>query len=60
MSKSLLWALVLLVLCIVSFIFTEGSVNISMGNLVFKGIPTPIAMLGYTSFGIAIGVLLKK
>ena len=59
MNKNLIWALVLLALCVVSFIFTKGSINISMGKLVIKGVPTALAMLGYTSIGIAIGVMLK-
>lgn len=59
MNKSLLWALGLLALCILTFIFTKGSVNISLGKMVIKGVPTAVAMLGYTSIGIAIGVMLK-
>ena len=59
MKKSLLWALGLLALCILTFIFTKGSVNISLGKMVFKGIPVSVAMLDYTSIGIAIGVMLK-
>ena len=59
MRKSLLWALLLLALCILTFIFTKGLVNISIGKMVIKGIPTAVALLSYTSIGIAIGVLLK-
>jgi len=59
MKKNLIWALGLLSLCILSFIFTKGHVHISLGKLVFHDIPVAIAMLGYTSIGIAIGVMLK-
>lgn len=59
MKKSMIWALLLLAVCILTFIFTKGRVNISLGRLVVQGVPTAIAMLFYTSAGIAIGVMLK-
>ena len=59
MKKSMVWALLLLALCILTFIFTKGHVHISLGKLVIRDVPTAIAMLGYTSVGIAIGVMLK-
>lgn len=59
MKKSMIWALALLAFCILTFIFAKGDVDISLGQLVIRNVPTAIAMLGYTSIGIAIGVMLK-
>jgi len=58
-KKGLIWALALLAVCILSFIFTKGYMHISLGKMVIRDVPIAIAMLGYTSIGIAIGVLLK-
>jgi hypothetical protein len=55
----MIWALLLLALCILTFIFSKGRVHISLGQLMIRSVPTSIAMMGYTSIGIAIGVMLK-
>lgn len=58
MSKSLLWALFLIVLCVLFFIFTGGSTKIEIFNLSFS-VKTSLALLVFTGIGTAIGVLLK-
>ena len=59
MRKSLLWSLLLMALCAFVFIFTKGRVDIALGILVLKNIPTSVALLSFTGIGITIGVLLK-
>lgn len=59
MRKSLLWALLLIALCSMVFIFTKGRVNIAFLGLVFRNIPTSMALLTFTGIGVAIGALLK-
>jgi hypothetical protein len=58
MSKSLLWALFLIVLCALFFIFTGGRTKIEIFNLAFS-MKTSIALLVFTGIGTTIGVLLK-
>ncbi|MCF7850007.1 MAG: hypothetical protein K9M45_14230 [Kiritimatiellales bacterium] len=59
MRKSLLWALLLMALCTIIFIFTKGRVDIAVAKLVIKNVPTSMALLVFTGTGIVIGVLLK-
>ncbi|MCU0858173.1 MAG: hypothetical protein MUC65_07210 [Pontiellaceae bacterium] len=58
MSKSLLWALLLIVLCALFFIFTGGSTKIEIFSLAFS-LKTSVALLIFTAIGTTIGVLLK-
>lgn len=58
MSKSLLWALFLIVLCVLFFIFTGGNTKIEIFALDFP-MKTSIALLIFTGIGTTIGVLLK-
>lgn len=58
MSKSLLWAFFLIVLCVLFFIFTGGNTRIEIFNLTFP-MKTSVALLIFTGLGTTIGVLLK-
>jgi hypothetical protein len=58
MSKSLIWALFLITLCALFFIFTNGSTRIEIFRFSFS-MRTPIALLLFTGIGTTIGVLLK-
>jgi hypothetical protein len=58
MNKSLIWALVLIALCALFFIFTGGRTKIEIFTLAFS-MKTSIALLLFTAIGTAIGVLLK-
>jgi len=58
MNRKLIWALLLIALCALVFIFTGGSTTIEAFSLALK-IKTSLALLLFTSIGIVIGVLLK-
>ncbi len=58
MSRSLLWALLLIAVCVLFFIFTDGSTTIEMFSFALK-MKTSIALMCFTGIGIVIGVLLK-
>ena len=58
MNKSLLWALFLIALCALFFIFTGGKTNIRIFELEYT-MKTSIALLLFTGIGTTIGVLLK-
>jgi len=58
MNKSLLWALFLIALCSLFFIFTGGKTTIRIFELDYT-MKTPIALLIFTAIGTTIGVLLK-
>ena len=58
MNKSLIWALVLMALCALFFIFTGGRTKIEIFSLAFS-MKTSIALLLFTGIGTTIGVLLK-
>jgi len=58
MKKSLLWALFLIVLCVLFFIFTGGNTKIEIFSFAFS-VKTSIALLIFTGIGTTIGVLLK-
>jgi hypothetical protein len=58
MNKSLLWALFLIALCALFFIFTGGRTKIELFTFAFS-MKTSIALLIFTGIGTTIGVLLK-
>ena len=58
MNKSLLWALALMALCALFFIFTGGKTTISIFEWEYT-MKTSIALLIFTGIGTTIGVLLK-
>jgi len=58
MSKSLIWALLLIALCSLFFIFTGGKTKIELFGWAFS-MKTSIALLLFTAVGTTIGVLLK-
>jgi hypothetical protein len=58
MNKSLLWALFLMALCALFFIFTGGSTKVEIFTLAFS-MKTSVALLIFTGIGTTIGVLLK-
>ena len=58
MNKPLLWALYLMALCALFFIFTGGRTKIEIFDLAFS-MKTSIALLIFTGIGTTIGVLLK-
>jgi len=58
MNKSLIWALVLMALCALFFIFTGGRTKVEIFSLAFS-MKTSIALLIFTGIGTTIGVLLK-
>ncbi|QHI69882.1 hypothetical protein [Tichowtungia aerotolerans] len=58
MRKSLIWALSLIALCVLFFIFTDGKTTVEFFSYSWK-LETSIALLGFTGIGIVIGALLK-
>ena len=58
MNKPLLWALFLIALCALFFIFTGGTTKIEIFSQTFH-MKTSLALLLFTGIGTAIGVLLK-
>jgi len=58
MNKRLIWALLLIALCALVFIFTGGNTTVEMFALSFK-LKTSLALLSFTGIGIVIGALLK-
>lgn len=58
MSRSLLWALLLIAVCVLFFIFTDGRTTIEMFSFSLS-MKTSIALMCFTGIGITIGVLLK-
>lgn len=58
MNKPLLWALLLMALCALFFIFTGGKTTIRIFELDYT-MKTSIALLVFTGIGTTIGVLLK-
>lgn len=58
MSRKLIWALLLIALCVLVFIFTGGSTTVEIFDLSFK-LKTSLALLLFTGVGITIGALLK-
>lgn len=58
MRKPLIWALLLIALCVLFFIFTDGNTTIELFSFKRK-MPTSLALLSFTGIGIVIGALLK-
>ena len=58
MNRSLIWALLLIALCVLFFIFTDGNTTIEIFSFEQK-MPTALALLSFTGIGIVIGTLLK-
>jgi hypothetical protein len=58
MSKPLIWALLLIAVCVLFFIFTDGKTTIDFFSFSVK-MKTSIALLVFTGIGITIGALLK-
>jgi hypothetical protein len=58
MRKSLIWALGLIAVCVLFFIFTGGSTTVECFSFSFK-LKTSLALLSFTGVGIVIGALLK-
>ncbi len=58
MNRRLIWALLLIALCALIFIFTGGNTTVEIFSLSLK-LETSLALLSFTGIGIVIGVLLK-
>lgn len=58
MSKTLIWALLLIAVCVLFFIFTDGNTTIEFFSFSLK-MKTSMALLAFTGIGIVIGALLK-
>jgi len=58
MNRRLTWALLLIALCALFFIFTSGNTTIELFSFAMK-LKTSIALLLFTGIGIVIGALLK-
>jgi hypothetical protein len=58
MSKPLVWALLLIALCVLFFIFTGGNTTVELFSFSLK-MKTSIALLTFTGIGVVIGALLK-
>lgn len=58
MSRRLIWALLLIAICVLFFIFTGGNTTVEIFSISMK-LKTSIALLSFTGIGIVIGALLK-
>lgn len=58
MNRTLIWALLLIAVCVLFFIFTDGNTTIEFFTFALK-MKTSIALLVFTGIGIVIGALLK-
>ncbi len=58
MNRRLIWALLLIALCVLFFIFTGGSTTVEIFSFAMK-LKTSLALLFFTGVGITIGALLK-
>ena len=58
MNRRLIWALLLIALCVLFFIFTGGNTTIEIFSFAVK-LKTSLALLLFTGVGIVIGALLK-
>jgi len=58
MNRRLIWALLLIALCALFFIFTGGSTTVEIFSFAIK-LKTALALLFFTGIGIVIGALLK-
>ncbi len=59
MSKGLLWALIILGLCIVVIIFNRGTVDVSFIFTTARHLSSALVFLSFLGVGVIIGVLLK-
>jgi len=58
MKKTLLWAMLLIALCVLFFVSTDGGTAVELFAWKLK-MPTALALMGFTGIGIVIGTLLK-
>ncbi len=58
MNRRLIWALLLIALCVLFFIFTGGNTTIELFSFAMK-LKTSLALLLFTGVGVVIGALLK-
>ncbi|MBI9019658.1 MAG: hypothetical protein JEZ10_00175 [Verrucomicrobia bacterium] len=58
MNRRLIWALLLIALCVLFFIFTGGNTTVEIFSFALK-LKTSLALLLFTGIGIVIGALLK-
>ena len=58
MRKPLVWALLLIALCVLFFVFTDGKTTIELFSMAWR-METSLALLSFTGIGIVIGVLIK-
>ncbi len=58
MRRPLIWALSLITLCVLFFIFSDGKTTIELFSYAWE-MQTSIALLVFTGIGIIIGALLK-
>ena len=58
MRRPLIWALSLIALCVLAFIFTGGTTTVELFDFALK-LKTSLALLCFTGIGIVIGALLK-
>lgn len=58
MSKRMIWALSLIVLCVIIFVLNNGKITVEMGAFNFKA-AAAFVFLGFTSVGVVIGTLLR-
>ena len=58
MSRKLIAALLLIALCALFFVFTDGSTTIEVFSFQ-KKLPANFALFSFTGLGVVIGLLLK-
>lgn len=58
MSKRVIWALLLIVLCVIVFVFNDHKIALEMGFFKIKG-TAAFVYLGFTSVGVVIGAMLR-
>lgn len=58
MSRSLIWALLLIAFCVLLCISSDGTTAVKLFSFRLS-MPTSISILGFTGIGIVIGTLLK-
>lgn len=58
MNKRVVWALSLIVLCVVVFIFNHQKIELEFGLFKTKAI-AGLVYLGFTSIGVVIGAILR-
>ena len=58
MSKRMIWALVLIVLCVIVFVLNNDRLTLELGVFKIKA-AAAFVYLGFTSVGVIIGALLR-